>query len=80
MRTSFVGLVSQFGLESFLPETEATRRWLVQATARHPVTCVWAVLPHEGAEEVGQLLHAGDSSVAFRHMASVADSLGPLFQ
>lgn len=80
MRTSFVGVVSRFGLESFLPESEATRRWLLQAVERYPVACVWADVERGSANEIRELLFAGDSRVALRHMAETADSVGTVLR
>jgi hypothetical protein len=78
MRTCLIGIVSRFGLESLMPETDATRRWLLQATCRHPVVCVWADVQRTTAAEIFELLAEGDSRVALRHMTNSADRVGPL--
>lgn len=78
MRISLLGIVSRFGLESLVPESAATLRWLLQATARHPVACVWATLQQDTAAEIQELLAIGDGNLALRHLAAAADRCGPV--
>lgn len=78
MRTSVVALVSRFGLESLMPECDATRRWFLEATAQHPVTCVWAQIERASALEIRDLLATGDGQIALRHIAQTAESFGPV--
>ena len=80
MRTAFVGLVSRFGLESWMPESRATRHWLLDATAHYPVACIWAVLPEEPAAEVAALFAAGDAQIALHRVTQTAEGFGTLCQ
>jgi hypothetical protein len=76
MRTSFLGIVSDEGLESLVPECEATRGWLHQMAKRRRVACVWAVMELSVASEIADLLADGESQAAFRHMEIAAESVG----
>lgn len=80
MRTSFVGLINRYGLESLLPENAATRRWALDTARRRRTSCVWAVLPADDADEIVELLTAGDGWRALQRMAQLAHSVGPLLQ
>jgi hypothetical protein len=80
MRTSLIGLVSRFGLESVMTESDATREWLLQAAHKYPLACVWATLQRGTAVEIRELLAAGESCRALRHMAHAAESFGSVGQ
>jgi hypothetical protein len=78
MQTSFVGLVSHFGLESLLPECDASRQWFRQAARQHRAGCIWAVMEAGVAAEIAELLAIGESEAAFNHMSNGAECMGPL--
>ncbi len=83
MRNAFVGLICrhhELELESLLPETGVARRWVFDFAAQRPVACVWAVMERSLAAEINDLLAAGEGAVALRHMASGAESMGPLLE
>lgn len=83
MRNSFVGLIRRhrdLELESLLPESGITRRWLLDFSEQRPSACVWAVLDQSVAAEITELLAEGEGVAALRCMASGAACMGPLVQ
>lgn len=78
MRTSFIGLVTQFGLESLTPECALSCRWLQQAARTHKATCIWAVLEQDIASEIADLLTIDERWTALGQLSDYADCWGRL--
>ena len=78
MRTSFVGLVSRFGLELLLPECAASRSCLQQAATARKAACIWAVLEQNVASEIAHLLATDERWTALHRLSYGADCVGPL--
>lgn len=78
MRSAYIGLVSQHGLETLLPENPATRRWSLAQCQTFLGACIWAVIDQESADELQTLLTEGERRAALSGLTSVAAAVGPL--
>jgi hypothetical protein len=78
MRSSFVGLVSRFGLESLLPESAISCRWLQVAAPALNASCIWAVVEQDVAGEITDLLVNDDRRTALHRLNYGAEFLGSL--
>lgn len=80
MRNSFVALIGRYGLESLLPESKATCEWLWEVAQRRPAACHWVVMDRQVADEIVNLLSAGDYVWALHQLTAAAECMGPLLE
>lgn len=81
MTEAYLGIVSQWGLECFLPETKQAARFLLRRTlgsSHSPAVCCWAVLQHDDANSIRGLLGDGNTAQALELLQQAAHSLGTL--
>lgn len=81
MRNSFVGLIHRYRgweLASLVPESAASRHWLLTVAKQSPAACVWAVMDECIAAEITNLLNEGEGVVALERLVGHAEHIGPL--
>jgi len=81
MRSGFLGIISERGLESLVPETEHAALFLTRQAYRHATTksvCFWAVMEDTVAEQIRRQLYARNRSEALGVLRMAAYDFGTI--
>ena len=75
---AFVGIVSQQGIELFVPEDPATVKFLMRRVqrARRPMACFWSVLSQDAAAVITGRVNHGQAADALDLLLQQARECG----
>jgi hypothetical protein len=82
MMRSYLGIVTNHGLQALLQESAYALRFLTrQAYAERPVrsVCYWAAMHAPQATEIQRYLDEGDGVIALKNLQASARFSGPIF-
>ena len=82
MTESYIGIVSQFGLEDLWREGEHTLRFVLRQVERfktRPACCIWAVIDRDFEEQIALQIHLGNRHDALLLLQTVAVDLGRVY-
>lgn len=77
MRNSFLAVISQLGLELFIPECSAARCRLLGFARKRPACILWAVMQRAQASAICDLLADGEPEWALDELMLSAEHRGP---
>ncbi len=78
---SYLGIISKYGLEYFVPETSHAARFCLRRAYRMPPSqsvCCWAVLDEQHVGSVVELLSHGSQQAALEAMHANSLTFGTL--
>lgn len=82
MTESYVGIVSQLGLECLWLEREHTLRFVLRQVERiktRPACCIWAVIDRNLKEQIALQIHLGNRRDALLLLHTLAMDMGCVY-